>query len=151
MLYRAPHASGTASSRFVIQDLALPYDTAGEFVDYTARNLGIWPIWLVSPKAHALAHLSPQHGRDDYYYVCGSHGRQLFPCRRLDLGARPGGQHWPLGWGPSNYDAFVAANRALGDKLAQLGGRKWLYAQTFYSEDQFWGVYAGFRGLYIPA
>ena len=47
------------------------------------------------------------------------------------------------GWGPANPDAFVAKNRALEDKLAQLGGMKWLYAHTYYSREEFWQQYDG--------
>ncbi|SPO02665.1 probable FAD-binding protein DIMINUTO [Cephalotrichum gorgonifer] len=45
MLYRALHGSGE-SERYFVQDLALPYSTAAEFVDYTSESLGIWPLWL---------------------------------------------------------------------------------------------------------
>lgn len=45
------------------------------------------------------------------------------------------------GWGPPDYKEFVSKNRALEHKLSELGGRKWLYAQTFYTENEFWGQY----------
>lgn len=45
MLYRALHAS-KQSMRYVVQDLALPYDTASQFVDYTDKNFKIYPLWL---------------------------------------------------------------------------------------------------------
>jgi len=32
-------------------------------------------------------------------------------------------------------------NRQLEAKVQELGGRKWLYAQTYYSEGQFWDIY----------
>ncbi|KAK3076274.1 hypothetical protein LTS18_013450, partial [Coniosporium uncinatum] len=32
-------------------------------------------------------------------------------------------------------------NRRIEDKLTELGGFKWLYSQTFYSEQQFWQLY----------
>jgi delta24-sterol reductase len=45
------------------------------------------------------------------------------------------------GPGPKNYDAFVALNRDLESKLRELGGMKWLYAHTYYEEEEFWKVY----------
>ncbi|KAM4056158.1 FAD binding domain-containing protein [Hirsutella rhossiliensis] len=141
MLYRARHASGTASSSFVIQDLALPYATAGEFVDYTASNFGIWPLWLCPLKHTLLPTFHPNTASTcTGSYSTAAPSPTAAPDQVVSIGL------W--GWGPLEHDAFVAANRALENKLAQLGGRKWLYAQTFYSEDEFWGVYAGFRGLY---
>lgn len=45
------------------------------------------------------------------------------------------------GWGPSDPKEFQTKNRALEEKLAELGGRKWLYAHTHYTEKQFWELY----------
>jgi Delta24-sterol reductase len=45
MLYSALHASGE-SKKYVVQDLALPYSTAEQFVDYTDETFGIYPLWL---------------------------------------------------------------------------------------------------------
>lgn len=45
MMYRALHASGQHQT-FVVQDLALPFETAERFVDYTADEFAIWPLWL---------------------------------------------------------------------------------------------------------
>lgn len=45
------------------------------------------------------------------------------------------------GCGPQNYDEFIGKNRALEKKLDELGGRKWLYAQTYYTKEEFWKVY----------
>ena len=38
------------------------------------------------------------------------------------------------GWGPQNFDEFISKNRDLEHKLTALGGRKWLYAHTYYQE-----------------
>lgn len=45
MLYEALHAS-TESSRYIVQDLALPYSTVEAFIDYTTKSFDIWPLWL---------------------------------------------------------------------------------------------------------
>lgn len=142
MLYRALHA-GDTSSCYVIQDLALPYNAAAEFVDYTARNFAIWPLWLC-PLRYTLEPTFHPNTSDEK----GEPADSSAPA----AAAASGDQVVNIGlwgWGPSDHDAFVAANRALEDKLALLGGRKWLYAQTYYSEDEFWGVYASFHDQYM--
>jgi Delta24-sterol reductase len=42
------------------------------------------------------------------------------------------------GFGPKNHDEFVRKNRDLERKLKELGGMKWLYAHTYYTEENFW-------------
>ncbi|KAL7807225.1 hypothetical protein V8C26DRAFT_432840 [Trichoderma gracile] len=125
MLYRALHASGE-SARFVVQDLAIPYDRAAEFVDYTTDEFGIWPLWLCPLR---------ETPNPTFHPTCQTEavGADLVPQPMLNIGV------W--GWGPEDHDEFIAKNRALEDKLVQLGGRKWLYAHTYYSEDEFWRVY----------
>lgn len=127
MLYRALHASGE-SARFVVQDLAVPYDKAAEFVDYTTDEFGIWPLWLCPLK---------ETPNPTFHPTCetevSENGNKVVPKPMLNIGV------W--GWGPESHDDFITKNRALEDKLVQLGGRKWLYAHTYYSEDEFWQVY----------
>lgn len=121
-LYHALHTSGIAS-RFVVQDLALPYDKADAFVEWADRALGIWPLWL-----------DPLRG--------GCRLPTVHPVTVADLEERKWDKTMPSsppisqpmfnvgvwGWVPPNRDTFVAKNRALEAKVAKLGGRKWLYA-----------------------
>lgn len=51
------------------------------------------------------------------------------------------------GWGPQDYETFVRKNRALKKTLARLGGKKWLYAHTYHTEEEFWNEY-GHRSEY---
>jgi Delta24-sterol reductase len=136
MMYRALHGSGE-SARFVVQDLGLPYDTAEQFVDYTADEFAIWPLWLC-PLKHTPSPTFHPHTRKPG--AADAQDKEI-----LNIGL------W--GWGPVDHDAFVAKNRALEDKLAQLGGMKWLYAHTYYAEGDFWrqydkGWYEGLRKKY---
>ncbi|KAI1155137.1 hypothetical protein F4825DRAFT_408927 [Nemania diffusa] len=137
MLYRALHASGE-SARFFVQDLGIPYDTAEEFIKYTTDSLGIWPLWLCplqTPKGpsfhphvrrppHAISSSSAQAGG-----IAGT------DTEMLNIGV------W--GWGPKDRADFVRANRALEAKVNELGGMKWLYAHTYYSEPEFWDAFGG--------
>ncbi|KAF4430505.1 7-dehydrocholesterol reductase [Fusarium acutatum] len=134
-LYHALHAS-RISDQFVIQDLALPYDTAEAFVDWVDSELEIWPLWLCplkgcrTPSFHPVTKGSTDDGAGD---------NMSQPM--LNIGV------W--GWGPSDPEEFKAKNQALEEKLVELGGRKWLYAHTYYTEEQFWELYdrSWYQGL----
>ena len=140
-LYHALHASGV-SSQFVVQDLGLPYSTAGKFIDFVEDKLAIWPLWLCPLRAAQTPTFHPVTAHDsteksnasllDEKAVSSSTGNSL-SSPMLNIGV------W--GWGPSECDAFLRANRELEDELVRLGGRKWLYAHTYYSEAEFWRVY----------
>lgn len=133
MLYRALHGSGE-SARFIVQDVAMPFGTTEELVDYTSEELGIWPLWLCPLKRRAPPTFHPytttpgkkEEGKEEDGMM-------------LNVGV------W--GWGPAGHEEFVKANRALEAKVAALGGMKWLYAHTYYEEPEFWDMYGG-RGWY---
>ncbi|KAL2174484.1 uncharacterized protein P884DRAFT_249503 [Thermothelomyces heterothallicus CBS 202.75] len=138
MMYRALHGSGE-SARFVVQDVAMPFETTERFVDYTSSELGIWPLWLCPlkrrrpPTFHPFTTL-PEGVRkepgDD-----GDGGDAGDADMMLNVGV------W--GWGPSDPAEFVRKNRELENKVRELGGMKWLYAHTYYPEDEFWSLYGG--------
>ena len=45
------------------------------------------------------------------------------------------------GFGPARHDEFIAKNWELERKLREFRGLKWLYAQTYYKEDEFWELF----------
>lgn len=126
MLYRALQGS-RLSAGTMVQDLALPYSTAEKFVEYTSAKLGIWPLWLCPLKGIQGPTFHPS--------CCDGEGRVE---GMVNIGV----------WGKAeeNVDGFVRQNRELEGRLSELGGRKVLYSQTFYREDEFWGLYD--RGWY---
>ncbi|WEW61258.1 hypothetical protein PRK78_006748 [Emydomyces testavorans] len=135
LMYHALHKSGL-SSGFIIQDMALPWSAASEFIDYLDENFSRYPLWLRPIKPHANQHASfhpqipstlPQGSSTD------GNDKML-----LNIGL------WAPG--PSSHRAFIEANRALEHKIYALRGTKWLYAQTFYTENEFWSIYD--RGKY---
>lgn len=126
-LYHALHAGGI-SSRFLIQDVALPQETAEDFIEFATRNLGIWPIWLCPLKKAKTPTFHP--------VTCDktdSTTENGMSRRMVSIGV------W--GWGPQRWRDFIMANRALERKLDELGGRKWLYAHCYYTEEEFWNIY----------
>ncbi|KAI0169049.1 FAD-binding domain-containing protein [Hypoxylon sp. FL1284] len=134
MLYRALHGSGE-SGRFIVQDVGLPYDAVEPFVDSVAESLGIWPLWLcplktpAGPTFHPHLRRTTQQQQEDEKEEPGQPGEML------NVGV------W--GWGPKDRGEFVRANRALERRVTELGGAKWLYAHTYYTEPEFWAAYGG--------
>lgn len=118
MLYRALHAS-RQSKNYIVQDLALPFSSVKNFIDYTIDSFGIWPLWLCPLRQTRLPTLHPHDGRT------------LKPMLNVGL--------W--GFGPAQHDEFVAKNRELERKLREFRGMKWLYAQTYYKENEFWELF----------
>ncbi|KAF2402369.1 24-dehydrocholesterol reductase-like protein precursor [Trichodelitschia bisporula] len=123
MLYRALHASGKAIS-YVVQDLALPYRSAAEFINFTDSTLSIYPLWLCPLKQDRLPTFHPHSPETE----ASGELKQM-----LNIGV------W--GYGPKNHEKYIEANRDLEHELRRLGGMKWFYAQTYYSEDEFWEMY----------
>ncbi|KAK6593685.1 FAD binding domain-containing protein [Botrytis cinerea] len=122
MLYTALHTAGMPPG-YIVQDLALPYSTATEFVDYTDEYFGIYPLWLCplskapcQPCIHTPPRTNPTV-------------KTLKPLMNIGL------------WGYGKEKDLVKANISLEKKLKELGGMKWLYAQTYYNEEQFWEMY----------
>ncbi|KAF9766633.1 hypothetical protein IL306_000934 [Fusarium sp. DS 682] len=126
-LYHALHAS-RISEQFVVQDLALPYDTAGMFIDWVDSELDIWPLWLCPLKGSRMPTFHPVTKSTEPAAAKGGISQSM-----LNIGV------W--GWGPSDPEEFKAENEALEKRLAELGGRKWLYAHTYYTEERFWELY----------
>ncbi|CAH0058861.1 unnamed protein product [Clonostachys solani] len=132
-LYHALHASGV-SSQFVVQDLALPYETADGFIDWADRGLGIWPLWLCPLRKCPLPSFHPATRPQR------SVGGEKEPSGTANM-SQPMLNIGVWGWGPREYETFVAKNRQLESTLKALGGRKWLYAHTYYTDDEFWAEY----------
>ncbi len=124
-MYQALQHSGAAQEH-IIQDVAIPTARAVQFLDYVDQNLAIYPLWLCPLP------------RDTHSPLLASY----LPAKSIiNIGV----------WGPyrGNYQSFMKANRALEAKVKTLGGRKWLYAHTYYSETEFWQIYdhAGYDKL----
>ena len=124
MLYTALHTSGHSKS-FIVQDLALPYTTVEKFIEYTDKAFAIFPLWLCPLRQSSLPTLHP------HSYQTEADGKTQVPMLSIGL--------W--GNGPSQYDDFVTVNRDIERKLRDLGGMKWLYAHTYYTEEEFWNIY----------
>ncbi|KAK2757327.1 hypothetical protein FQN54_004841 [Arachnomyces sp. PD_36] len=136
VLYHAMHESGLASE-FIIQDLRTPCHNAKEFIEFIDEKFGIYPLWLCP--------IRNQEGALMHPHVAGSSNTEKVNEKEdamlLNVGV----------WGPYEFprtpststrrEQFISANCSLERKLHGLGGMKWLYAQTYYTEEEFWQIY----------
>ncbi|KAL2104878.1 hypothetical protein VUR80DRAFT_9414 [Thermomyces stellatus] len=122
-MYAATHHSGLADF-YLTQDVSVPMDAATEFASWLEGAYGIYPLWLCP--LDVAREEGAQHG---------IHGRFCTPDapKMLNFGV----------WGPLSFDRdeAVEGNRRLERKVADMGGMKCLYAQTCYTEEEFWAVY----------
>jgi FAD/FMN-containing dehydrogenase len=107
----------------VIQDIEVPVGRVAEFVAFLDELTGIEPVWLCP-----LRQRDPQRHWDLYpldptttYVNVGFWSTVALPPGEVD------------GW----------ANRAIEQKVAELGGRKSLYSTAFYPPEEFWASYGG--------
>ena len=124
VMYRAMHKSGL-SDFYLLQDVGIPYDKVSEFQQWLDQTFRIYPVWLCPLK---LSRDSP----DSSHGLHSEFGDPNMP-GMLNFGI----------WGPLSFNRreVVQANRALEQKVHELGGKKWLYAHTYYTEDEFWANY----------
>ena len=123
MLYKALHGSGQTDDT-IVQDVALPWDTAENFIEKMEQTVSIWPLWLCPLKGGSSQSMHPhlqQDNQDDGMLNIGLWGLvpQKYAC--------PGG--------------MMDANRELESTLRELGGMKWLYAKVYSTEFEFWSQF----------
>ncbi|TSC70590.1 MAG: hypothetical protein G01um101449_321 [Parcubacteria group bacterium Gr01-1014_49] len=116
-LYRLFHETHL-SQKYFVQDFNLPSRNTAAFLEYADLKTAIYPLWICPLKP----------GRED---------RLSANCIETDLVFNIGV------WGEADkgFDDFVALNKNLERKVAELGGRKMLYAHAYYARDEFWNIY----------
>ena len=125
IMYHALHQSGLAE-QYMIQDVSVPYHAADEFMNYLDQSFGHYPIWIVPLQQSVKSEESPRG-------LLVENPKTKSPDKMINFGV----------WGPasSHRPTFARQNRELEVKVHALNGRKWLYAHTFYTEEQFWSLY----------
>ena len=109
-------------SESIIQDVDIPLERAGEFLEFYAREIALWPQWIcpIGPAPHS--------GRFTLYPMA------------------PG---WYVNFGFWDVKRTRAAhapghfNRLVERKVAELGGIKSLYSESFFPEAEFRAAYGG--------
>jgi delta24-sterol reductase len=126
IMYHALHASGH-TDRYIIQDIAIPAPNTEGVLDWVDGRLGMYPLWLCPLR---------KDGRRSM-----GHPREY---RRESAGGGFEGEYINVGiWGPypSSEADYIRINRALEEKVQDVGGLKWLYGRVFYTEDEWWKIY----------
>lgn len=143
IMYHALHQSGL-SNQYIVQDVAVPYPAAEDFLCYLDRAFGHYPLWLCPLHQMGKSSQSP-HG------PLAERVNPNSPEMLLNFGV------W--GPGPKKRNDFIAANRSLEHKVRESNGWKWLYAHVYYSEEEFWDIYdrkehdalrAKYHATYLP-
>lgn len=134
IMYHALHRSGL-TNQFIIQDMATPASRMTEFSDWLDSDNGecgeIYPRWLCPLKAGESISMSPHLDSPGKKAAAATNEGEDY---LLNIGL----------WGPlppSSAKNQLTINRAIEKKLHELKGMKWLYAQTFYTEEEFWQIY----------
>ena len=116
-LYQALQDSG-ASQEYIVQDLCLPLHKAKEYLEFIDTETSTYPLWVCPIKPEVRSPL-----------LCNGIDTPMV----INIGV----------WGSriKDHDEFININKKIEKKLALLGGKKWMYAHTYYTEKEFWNIY----------
>lgn len=123
MLCKMLHRSEEwVSRRFVIQDFCIPESNAFKFLDVVLHDPAIFPMWLLPIKSTTKPQIFAPHkiengSKDDYFINFGLYGL------------------------PSYAGPVSDITRKLEQLTKGLGGRKVLYSHSYYTLEEFWGIY----------
>ena len=107
-------------SESVIQDVDIPIARADEFLEFYAREIGLWPLWIC-PIGVAKSEFALYPVKPGWYVNFG-----FWDVKRTREAHPPG--HF---------------NRLIEDKVHELGGIKSLYSDAYFPEAQFYERYGG--------
>lgn len=125
VMYHALHKSGL-SDTYIIQDVGVPFAAVEEFYQWLHDTLHIYPLWVCPIRVR-------RYTPDAAHGLHADFADPNTPEVMLNFGV------W--GPGPNDYDELVRLNRLIEQKVHELGGNKTLYAQAFYTEEEFWQAY----------
>ncbi|ANN18453.1 FAD-linked oxidase [Amycolatopsis orientalis] len=114
---------GLPPEETIVQDIEVPLARAAEFLDFFRREIPISPVWICPLKQRPGGANSPLYELDpETLYV----NFGFWSAVPLDPGEEPD-----------------THNRLIEAEVTRLGGRKSLYSDSFYTEDEFWRLYNG--------
>ena len=113
---------GRPETEMVVQDVEIPVGKSATFLDYFLTEVGMTPVWMCPLRLR---------------------GEMTWPLYPM----RPGQVYVNFGfWGTVKLPAGAKDghfNRAIEDKVTELGGHKGLYSTSFYPREEFWARYNG--------
>ncbi len=114
---------GMPPEETIVQDIEVPLERAADFLEFFRREIPISPVWICPLKQRPGGVSSPLYELDpETLYV----NFGFWSAVPLDKG-EPADTH----------------NRLIEAEVTKLGGRKSLYSDSFYDEDEFWRLYNG--------
>lgn len=168
MMYTALHASGQSRS-YVVQDLAMPFESVPEFVTYcngsasNSTTTGFNTDAIVDSDATKVADTDSTVSDSENTDLTSSKSAtapsaglfNIWPLWLCPLKQSPAPTMHPhtshpcellmniglWGFGPRDPERFISANIALEKTLNRLRGMKWLYAHTYYPRAEFWSQF----------
>jgi delta24-sterol reductase len=122
ILFHCLHKSGLAEQH-IVQNAAIPYHKAEEFMEYLHTSFQTYPIWLCPLKLSGKTTKS--------IHTCKTN--RPLPDTMLNFGV------W--GPGPKVEEEFMLWNRRFERKVCKAGGVKWLHALAYYTEEELYAIY----------
>ena len=116
-LYQALQESGQ-SQHHIVQDLVMPSESFVAFGDYLDKNFGVYPLWLCPMQADT---------------------KSIFQLNNIDAESIINVGVWSAQI--PDHEQFIQKNQQLERKVIELGGRKWSYAYSYFTEKDFWQMY----------
>jgi FAD/FMN-containing dehydrogenase len=125
-MYKMCHSPGDVklAETYIVQDFILPTKEATvELTNFNTENsYHMWPLWICPIRKMESTETHSGLGTP----LVGTKGDLMFNL----------GFYGPVNGGrPMNP---IEKNKELEQKVFEVKGKKWLYAQSFYSEDEFW-------------
>lgn len=116
-LYQALQESGV-SQQHVVQDLVLPADKFVEFCNFIDRRLHTYPLWLCPMLPDTTSPFQLNNLKTKSIINVGVWGANI-----------------------PDYNNFIKTNRLIERKVLEMGGKKWSYAHSYFTEEEFWSMY----------
>lgn len=116
-LYQALQESA-AGQRVICQDIVLPTKAVTPFMNFMDKEFSMYPIGFCPIKPEPRSPLQCNGINTDMVWNVGVYGLRVEP-----------------------FEKFVTVNKLIETKTHELGGKKWFYAHSYYSEKEFWQIY----------
>ena len=128
---RLDRARGKLPQERLIQDVEIPLERTGEFLDWFLREVPVQPVWICPLRLRPTGRPDPAAGETPW---------PLYPLAAGETYVNVG--FWstvPIRPGRADGDV----NRDVERVVAEHGGHKSLYSDAYYDEEQFRALYGG--------
>jgi delta24-sterol reductase len=116
-LYQALQESA-AGQVYICQDIVLPTKSVVPFMEYIDTEFSMYPVGFCPIKPESRSPLQCNGINAEMVWNVGVYGLRVTPFKK-----------------------FVTVNKQIEAKTQELGGKKWFYAHSYYSEKEFWHIY----------